>query len=132
MDDFISISKCAKAALVLTLSALNCSAQTEASKVRIFLCDSEHAALAFALARSSPRATDDLASNVVNKEEGRKVCDRYIGYVVKEDESRKIFQGLLFKVTRYKLQFADNRGASEAWGAERLFDSSPMDVPQDL
>jgi hypothetical protein len=107
-------------------------AQLEGTKVRIFLCDTEAAALSFAVERSAPKITDDMASDIVNQAEGRNACNRYIGYVVRETEGRKISQGLLFKVTKYRLRFLDNRGPSEAWSAERLFDSSPRDLPRDL
>jgi hypothetical protein len=119
--------------LLLAVSASgDCLAQLAGTKVRIFLCDTEQAALDFAVARSTPDVTDDMAGDVVNKGAGRNACNRYIGYVGKEVEQRRVVQGLLFKVTRYRLHFTDNRGAAEAWGAERLFEVAPEEQTRDL
>ncbi len=119
-------------ALLIATGSAPSFAELEGTKVRIFLCDTEAAAVTFARARTAPRTTDDLAANIVNKGEKRIACNRYIGYVGKETEHRKVVDGYLFKLTRYKLIFADNRPASEAWGAERLFDADTRYLPRDL
>lgn len=97
-------------------------AQMPEEKVRIFLCDTEAAALSFA-ALATPGTTREMASNIVNKAEKRDACNRYIGYVGGEFEERKVIDGLVYKVTRYRLLFADRRGAQEAYAAERVFDA---------
>lgn len=103
------------------------------AKIRIFLCDTEDAALAFAFARTSAGNTsDDLAADAVNKVEKRGACNRYIGYVGKEAEHRRIVQGFLFKVTQYRVHFTDHRGERNAWSAERLFDADPKGAIRDL
>ena len=128
----VVISRLSLTLLLAFPLSLGCLSQLSGTKVRIFLCDTEKAALAFALARSAPNTTDDLAGDIVNKDEGRNACNRYIGYVGKEIEQRRIVQGLLFKVTRYRLHFTDNRGATEAWGAEQLFNVAPDEETRDL
>jgi hypothetical protein len=109
--------------LLLLFASPSAVAQLTGQKVRIFLCDTEAAALAFASALAAPRTTKEMASNVVNRSEKRDACNRYIGYVGKEVEVRKVVDGLVYKVTRYRLHFSDRRGVQEAYAAERLFDA---------
>lgn len=101
-------------------------------KVRIFLCDTEEAAVAFARHRSEHDVTDDMAGNMVNKHSGRDACNRYIGFVNRQVPTTKLIDGYVFKITRYTIDFTDNRGPRDAWSAERTFDAGNNDGHRDL